>query len=345
MKADITSEPDLDELVDDWQVGPDSGEQDTRSGEPKIRSVSEIASIREYAAQKIEYVIDGVLAVGTVAAITGESGGGKSTVATAMGGSVAEGRPFAGLPTQRRPVLILDRENPLCVVSERFDRLGIQDGLDFKVWGGWCLEEAPVPCSLIVLQWVAACVVKPLIVVDSLVSFHDGDENDATETRAYMQGFRRLADMGAPVIVLHHSGKGESSKEYRGSSDIKASIDVGYHLANLGEPSQLGILRMKAFKARFSVRPELILRYENGRFRMDERGTVRTNQELLQEILIENAGIQGKAFEEMAAKKGVTRTKARDFLASGIISGSIRAEKGSHNTRFHTWVEGDSETL
>jgi hypothetical protein len=38
------------------------------------------------------------------------------------------------------------------------------------------------------LDWVVACDPKPLIVVDSLVSLHGGDENDATETRAYRAG-------------------------------------------------------------------------------------------------------------------------------------------------------------
>jgi hypothetical protein len=251
---------------------------------------------------------------------------------------VDRGVPFVGLETQRRPVLILDKENPLPVVVERFDRLGIQDGPNFKVWGGWALDEPPAPFSPIVMEWVAACDPKPLIVVDSLVSFHGGNENDATETRAYMQGFRRLADLAATVILLHNSGKAESSKEYRGSSDIKASIDVGYHLANLGDSSQLGMLRLKAFKARFSVQPEIILNYRAGRFEIDGRGATRTNQEILQQLLIENPRALSKRFEDMAADKGVARSKARDFLASGIVAGTIHVDKGARNTRFHTWV-------
>jgi archaellum biogenesis ATPase FlaH len=315
------------------------------NGAPKMRSVSEVASIREYASQKIDSIVEGIIAAGTVTAFTGESGAGKTTLVTAICSAVERGVPFAGLATQRRPVLILDKENPLSVVVERFDRLGIQDGPNFKVWGGWAPEEPPAPFSPIVIEWVKACEPKPLIVVDSLVSFHGGNENDATETRAYMQGFRRLADLGATVIVLHNSGKSDSAKEYRGSSDIKASIDVGYHLANLGDSLQLGILRLKAFKARFSVQPEIILNYRAGRFEIDGRGATRTNQEILQQLLIENPGIQAKRFEDIAPEKGVARNKARDFLATGIVSGAIRVDKGQHNTRFHTWVGADVKRL
>jgi RecA-family ATPase len=332
-------------MAGEWQVPPEYGERSAPGGAPKIRSISEVASIREYAAQKIDFMVEGIIAAGTVTAITGESGAGKTSVVSAMCSAVERGVPFAGLETQRRPVLMLDKENPLPVVVERFDRLGIQDGPNFKVWGGWVLEEPPAPFSPIIIEWVTGCEPKPLIVVDSLVSFHGGNENDATETRAYMQGFRRLADLGATIIVLHNSGKADSAKEYRGSSDIKASIDVGYHLANLGDSSQLGTLRLKAFKARFSVQPEIILNYRAGRFEIDQRGAMRTNQEILQQLLMDNARALGKRFEDMAAEKGVARNKARDFLASGIVAGTIRVDKGQRNMRFHTWVGTDTEGL
>jgi RecA-family ATPase len=340
MRKEITEPPDMEALAGSWHV---PGDEPVEA--PKIRSISEITSIREYAAQKIDFIVDGILAAGTVTAITGESGAGKTTLVTAICSAVERGVPFAGLETQRRPVLVLDKENPLPVVVERFDRLGIQDGPNFKIWGIWAAEEPPAPFSPIVIEWVMGCEPKPLIVVDSLVSFHGGDENDATETRAYMQQFRRLAGMGATMIVLHHSGKGESSKEYRGSSDIKASIDVGYHLANLSDSSQLGMLRLKAFKARFSVPPEVILNYRAGHFEIDGREVIRTNQEILRELLIQNPGVLAKRFEDLAAEKGVARNKARDFVATGIVTATIRVDKGPRNTRFHTWVGTTADGL
>src|SRR5690348_12367506 len=66
-------------------------------------------------------------------------------------------RSTDALATQQRPVLILDRENPISGLRERFDRLGVQDGENFKVWGGWLPEEAPAPNSVLVRSWVQAC--------------------------------------------------------------------------------------------------------------------------------------------------------------------------------------------
>ena len=60
--------------------------------------------------------------------------------------------------------------------------------------------------------------------------------------------------MGATPVLLHHIGKSGTSRDYRGSSDYKASIDIGYKLTNLGDGARLSTLELKPFKQRFSVR-------------------------------------------------------------------------------------------
>ena len=178
-----------------------------------------------------------------------------------------------------------------------------------------------------------------MIVVDSFIAFHQGSENDSAEIRKTMQGMRRLADAGATVILIHHSGKGDSTKEYRGSSDFKAGIDVGYVLANLsGDASRLTTLRLKAFKARFTVDVELVLHYRHGCFESDDRGPAKTVPELLQEFLVQKPGITTAEFETLAADKMLGRDKARAFLKKGVQAGTVRIEKGANNARYHTWV-------
>lgn len=305
---------------------------------PGIRSITEIKPLSAYAGRAIDYVVEDTFAVGTVNLISGDSGSGKTTFASAVCSAVRRGAPFAGLATQRRPVLILDRENPLSVVSERFERLGIVDGPNFFVWGGWCEDEPADPGSPIITEWVSSFKEqKPLILIDSLVAFMRGDENSATEARAYMQRLRRLADMGATIIVLHHSGKAETSKDFRGSSDIKASIDVGYHLSNLGDPSRLGVLRLRAFKARFAVRQDLVIRYSGGAFSMDARGPILTVYESLQGLLVEQPRVTSSEFEQIAGAKGIGSHKARQFLKDGIAAGTVLVSRGDHGAKHHTW--------
>lgn len=335
MNREIQHDSDIDEFAASWGF-KDGAEPE--NGGPRIRSVNDVCSIRHYAARKIEFVLDGRIAVATVTLITGEPGCGKSTLVTGMASAIERGVPFAGLATQRRPVLILDRENPLSVYGERLDRLRISDSANFKIWGGWAEEEAPMPFSPIVLEWVMACEPKPLIVVDSLAGFNDGEENSATETRKFMHGFRRLADLGATVVVLHHSGKADTAKDYRGSSDIKASIDVGFHLANLGDAARLSTLRLRAFKARFSVEPETILKYRDGEFSIDSDAVSDTNANLLRDIVIANPGINTRSLETLAVEKGVRRGRVRSFVESCVAMGDIHLTKGTQGSQLHTWI-------
>ena len=306
-------------------------------------SIDSLKSVCAFSLEGIEFVVDGLIAAGSVTAITGDSGTGKSTFSSALAGGVAYGEPFIGRLCSRRNVLILDRENPASVVKERFGRLGIQDGGDIRVWGAWQPHEVPEPGSPAVLRWVAETNPKPLIIVDSFIAFlSGGDENDASVVRSFMQQLRRLADLGATVIVLHHTGKGESTRDYRGSSDFKASLDVGFSLVNMGD-RMLERLRLKAFKTRFIVDADLIVNYSGGQFLADDRPNAadRTVTERLTQLLRENPGIHTSDFETLAAdpKRNLGRDRARQFLRNGQATGDIRQERGTKNARANFLVD------
>lgn len=305
--------------------------------------IDEIPSVHSVSSAGIEFIIPGLIASSAVTAITGDAGAGKTTFATALAGCVACGTEFLGRESLQRPVLILDRENTAPIVQERLTRLRIQDGSGLRIWGGWLPDEAPEPGASVILEWVDRCNPKPLIIVDSLIAFLDGDENDAQVVRAFMQQLRNLADAGAAVVVLHHSGKGESSRKYRGSSDFKASIDVGYTLANLGG-RELDRLRLEAFKTRFTVTADLILHYADGCFLSDERpnSVSRTVTEQLTDLLRQNPGIRSTDFEALAGERGLGRDRGRQFLRDGVSIGSIRQTGGPKNSKFN-YLTGDSE--
>lgn len=194
--------------------------------------------MRSFGGKDVEFVLDGVLAASTVNLITGESGSGKTTLVSAICDAVRQGKPFAGLATSKRRVLMLDRENSRTVVCERFDRLGIVDSNDFTIWGGWETEGAWGPNSAVIVDWVKSCDPKPLLVFDPLIAFNEGDENSAKDTRRYFQHFRNLANLGATVIVIYHSGKAETLRilrkfnlELRGKSTNVCNCDCAECLA------------------------------------------------------------------------------------------------------------------
>jgi hypothetical protein len=299
--------------------------QGTSTGEPKIRSIDAIPPIRECGAKEIRYLLEPELPEGAVVALTGDAGCGKSTLVTAWAGRVA---------TSDRPVLILDRENPAAILIDRLERLHVTDGTRLRIWGGWLPEQAPEPASAIVLGWVAACDPKPLIVIDSLVAFLDGDENSSTEMRAFTHQCRRLADAGATAVILHHTGKSETAQDFRGSSDFKAAIDAGFHVSNFGDGGRLGKIVLRAFKSRYGFAGELTYEYADGLFvRGDVEDAREITAEQLTAILRLNPGITATRFEELASARNLGRNRARTWLSGGLLSKAIRIETGANNKK------------
>jgi hypothetical protein len=291
--------------------------------------VADIPAVRLCGASEIEYIREPELPKGTIVALTGDSGSGKSTLVTAWARDAAV------------PVLFLDRENPVGVVIDRLNRLAFEDCPRSRFWGGWLPEEAPLPDSPVVIEWVKSCNPRPLLVVDSFIAFRGGNENDAGETRSFMHRCRRIADLGATVVIIHHDGKSETARDFRGSSDFKAAIDLGFHVTNFGD-GHLDKLVLRPFKVRIQVASEISYEYADGRFiRRGRTEAQQTISEQLATILRMNPGVTSRKFEELAISRSIARQRAREFLGTGVLAGSISRETGAKNLKKHSLIGGD----
>jgi hypothetical protein len=315
-RALLTSDPALlDKLI----------EQKGSNPAPLPFRIESIQSVWDYEAS-ISWLVEDLIPESSVTLLCGESGTGKSTLALALAGAVASGEPFLGRRTEHRPVLYVDRENPLPVVRERLDRLGINRTEHLTIWGWWVDPTPEGPTAASILSFVAEY--RPLIIFDSLIGFHPGSEQDASETRKHMQAYMRLAAAGATVIVLHHTGKAETSKQYRGSSDIKASVDVAYILESLSEPDAgIRSLRMKAFKNRLTLPATLRIDYQDGRFSVSDQ-RVQTNREIVERVIEQHPGESKGEIESLASAGGVTQKRARQLLGEGVRDGWLIADSG-----------------
>jgi len=100
------------------------------------------------------------------------------------------------------------------------------------------------------------------MIVDSFIRFHAADENSATEMGRVMTDLRALANAGATVVLQHHKPKAEGT-QYRGSSDIKAGVDVAFAVAHERES---GNVTVQCFKNRFGDEPSITVKpqFETG---------------------------------------------------------------------------------
>jgi hypothetical protein len=268
---------------------------------------------------KIEWAVDRIVARRAITMITGDSAAGKSTFAMAMSGAVAHGQKFLGRAVIQMPVLYVDRENSLATVRERLDRLKVAETPQFKCWGGWCDPQPDGPAAATIQKYVREC--EPLVIFDSIIAFHEGSEQDASETRRFMTAFRALANLGATVLLIHHTGKATTSKEYRGSSDLKAAVDVAWLLEPQDGTSKLGRARLVPFKNRLGTSEPLTIEYTDDGYTIDR--SARTTGEVVVKIVRDRPGIGQPDLIEIARTRGCTRDAVRNFLANAKREGVL----------------------
>jgi archaellum biogenesis ATPase FlaH len=299
----------------------------------QINDIAQLPSIWTLEAN-IEWLIDGVIPIGSVNLITSESGVGKTWLAYAIAGAVARGESFADLKVQQRPVLYLDGENPLCVVKQRLFDLGIPETPDLRVWGGWLGDPPPGPDSPLLEKY--AYHHQPLLIWDSLVNFHNGEEQSATDTRKFMNYFRALAHFGATIIVLHHTGKTATSQEYRGTSDIKAAVDMAYQESEFSLNEGIHLLTLRNFKGRFAPGKSFGLKFvKRTGFVAHELPTQPTARDTMQTV-IEIAKAHPRSNQsqivKLAQQTGISKHQVEKCLADGPFN----CERGTGRALLYT---------
>jgi hypothetical protein len=182
---------------------------------------------------------------------------------------------------------------------------------------------------------------KPLIIFDSLIAFSDADEQSATEMRRHLTFYRRLADLGATVLLLHHTGKSENSKQYRGSSDIKASVDSAFLLETRDtfQPGAgLGALRLVPFKTRHAPGAIIRLDYADGSFHSSDTPQ-RTPLERLEDIIRVNPMQTGTELVKLGKPHGLAKHQISDLLLHGLQAEKFAFVPGKRGGKRYTIAE------
>ena len=275
-----------------------------------IRQPEDVPDVFSLDAREISYLVPDLIPKGAVTLLTGSPGEGKSSLALGMTASCARGREFIARPCEQIECLYIDKENPLALVQHRMNIIAGGPVPKLTIWGGWNKQEPPSIEDPLLLKW--ATERRLLIVFDSLVRFHDADENSASEMRNVMAHARRLADVGGTVLLLHHRSKTEANK-YRGSSDILAAVDVAYSLETVD-----GGLRLHRFKSRFSSERIFPLRadFAAGTFELlEDSDTERTNDvEAIRGVITDAPGLMARAIYDAVQKRGVSKSRAAAVL-------------------------------
>jgi hypothetical protein len=303
------------------------------------------------------WVIDKLLPWGCYLLITGKFGGTKSLTALLLAHGIETGGTILGRKvTGKTPVLYVDRENPQETIGVRRANLGIPDN-QIRYWGDWTDgKETPNLDDPRLAEF--AVREKGVIIFDSLTDWLEGEsENDPSKMTEVSRKFRRLARLGAGVIVLHHDNKNGAG--YRGSTAIPAGSDMAVKIAK-NERTEVIEIRTERFRMcapwemdiayNFKTCPWTctVLKDRNAQdgYKTEAVANIKTVADILASYHQANDGAPMKKMQilGMLQAQGIGKDKAMAVLTAGAKDGVWKFEFGKQNAIRYSLVNWEPES-
>lgn len=185
-------------------------------------------------AENVRPLVAGWLQKGELGVVYGASGSGKSFLVLSLAAHVAAGRSWAGNNVEGGPVIYVAAENPGSIkrrilAGRKKMEAGaiplylVQDSVNFVG-----VEPGASSDAKKLAEAISAEVQNPsLVVIDTAAMAMPGaDESSARDMGIFIQRALQVKNLtGAAVLLVHHAGKDES-RGARGSSALKAAVDV-----------------------------------------------------------------------------------------------------------------------
>lgn len=301
-------------------------------------------NLRTMVVPPIEYLCDPYIPMYSVTAICGEAGSGKSTW-------LHRALHVAANKNKKLRVIYADRDNAISFVKPRSETLsvGLEDRISY--WSGgnldesgkidepWDIEEA---AWMGLIEQIKAAGEEPVLVFDTLNSFLNGqNENDNSVVGALLTFTRKMAHAGATVIIVHHTGKSATSKEARGASVFKGSVDALWVVDSDFEedrPSMIKEMRLTPKKSRLG--DGVVFRYSM----VDGVPTLKDQEPSDEDLLEFIEQNEGKSKEQIiAASKGKFRRQTlRDAFDKFLVGKKLKLVK-MKVYMYGTEVQGDKK--
>ncbi len=195
------------------------------------------------------WAIEGLIPAEGVTIISGSPGSFKTWLYMEMAVKVAQGeKVFGHFPTKQMGVMVIDEESGRQRLQKRFKQMGASEytQIHFTSRVGYKMNQLYVDA----IAKEANEKEIGLVIFDSFTRFNSADENASGDMAALMDCYRRLADTGLAVLILHHNRKGVAGQsnpamEMRGSSDILAAADCHIAVNRVGQSEFVRLTQTK----------------------------------------------------------------------------------------------------
>ena len=295
-----------------------------------------------------EYVVDSLVPEASITILSGTSRSYKTYTLLHMAISIANGGALFGkFTTQQGGVLVIDEENGERLLQKRLLQLGVQGDLPvhFLSFSGFKTSDEHIS------EVLTACKEKDikLIIIDSLIRVHGGDENSAKDMSKVFKQLRNFTEKGIAVLVTQHNRKqgaysGGTGDEMRGSSDIMAAVD-----------SHIGVVRKNKWYLTFNQTKQ---RYDEeldpfevkvnatpNTFEFEYLGPIKGNgdsvdviQSAVEQLLNDCGSLNQKQLLTSLSEMGISinEHKLRDLLRRWVNEGALpQPIAGDGNTKLY----------
>jgi len=200
---------------------------------------------------KPQWMIKGHMELNSIGMLFGAPASAKSFIAMDIAFCIAAGIDWNGNATVQGKVVYLAGEG-FNGIKMRFSALGEKYQTNTSE-----VYLSDLPASLSdekntndVYQGIIDTCPKPsLIIIDTLHrNFGAGDENSAKDFGNFLYLITTMMrKLGCAVLIVHHSGHGDSDRG-RGSSSIRAAMDVEYKVTKTKDLVTMACTKAKEFK-------------------------------------------------------------------------------------------------
>jgi hypothetical protein len=282
--------------------------------------------IRGEDTEESEWILKDFVVENGITLLAGEPASYKTTIALLMAKAISEGEPYMGIPTVKKGILFIDLESGRKFLKKKFKKiLNNEEGFNIFI-----LSKENQNFKTIFspeFENLIEIAKGGVVIIDSFRRAFTGDEDKSEIVNNVMNRLRELAlKHNVSFILLHHRGKNPEN-EYRGSSDILASVDIAYSITR-GREEKKDILTLRGIKNRYGEE-------KNYTWKINESDTTITiedygevirqekEQEEMEEVEIIEEAI--KSFEEQGkipiqgeiikkVEKVISKNKARELL-------------------------------
>jgi hypothetical protein len=191
-----------------------------QSAAPLEDILSPWSKFRNHGLENIDWLVDGVIEVGTNGFILGPPKSRKSWAAEALAVSLVSGEPWFGRQVRTRRTALVSREDHAGTTARRVKQLFRGKDIDPDApWIDdvlWLNSRAEARVFLLTDSSALRTLIANLkarqvefLILDVLGVLHEGDENEVKEMRAVLRCVERLVgEVGCQACIVHHARKG-----------------------------------------------------------------------------------------------------------------------------------------